>query len=82
MELIMSNELDTLVLDLVEWVAKEPRTYTELMEAWRTSCPRLTVWEDAIDRGFVERKDVEGRRFVFVTELGQEFLKAKQRIPP
>ena len=77
----MSNELDSLVLDLVEWVAKEPRTYTELMEAWRTSCPRLTVWEDAIDRGFVERKDVQGRQFVFVTKLGQEFLKAKQRIP-
>jgi hypothetical protein len=81
MELVMSDELDSLVLDLVEWVAKEPRTYTELMEAWRTSCPRLTVWEDAIDRGFVERKDVEGRCFVFVTKLGQEFLKAKQRSP-
>jgi predicted transcriptional regulator len=80
MEVAMS-ELDSLVLDLVEWVAKKPRTYTELMEAWRTSCPRLTVWEDAVDRGFVERKDVEGRRFVMVTKLGQEFLKAKQRIP-
>jgi hypothetical protein len=81
MELVMANELDTLVLDLVEWVAKEPRTYTELMEAWRTSCPRLTVWEDAVDRGFVERTDVEGRCYVPVTKLGQDFLKAKQRTP-
>jgi hypothetical protein len=81
MEVVMSNELDPLVLDLVEWVAKEPRTYTELMEAWRTSCPRLTVWEDAVDRGFVERTDVEGRCYVLVTKLGQDFLKAKQRTP-
>ena len=44
-----------LVRDLVEWVAREPRTYTEVMEAWRTSCPRLTVWEDALEAGLVER---------------------------
>ena len=42
----MAGSLDPLVLDLVEWVAKEPRTYAEVMDAWRTSCPRLTVWED------------------------------------
>ena len=44
-----------LVRDLVEWVAKEPRAYAEVMEAWHTNCPRLTVWESACDRGFVER---------------------------
>ncbi|MFC7475246.1 hypothetical protein ACFQS7_12830 [Dankookia sp. GCM10030260] len=42
-----------LVRDLVAWVAAEPRPYREVMEAWRTSCPRLTVWEDAVDGGFV-----------------------------
>src|SRR5262249_44982149 len=47
----MSDRLDPLVLDLVEWVAKEPRPYAQVLEAWRTSCPRLTVWEDASDRG-------------------------------
>ncbi|HWA63013.1 MAG TPA: hypothetical protein VG939_16655 [Caulobacteraceae bacterium] len=44
----------TLVLQLVEWVAERPRTYAETLEAWRTSCPRLTVWEDACDGGLVE----------------------------
>jgi hypothetical protein len=48
-----NQHLDSLVLDLVEWVAKEPRPYAEVMEAWRTSCPRLTVWEEAVDRGLV-----------------------------
>mgnify|MGYP002382501856 CR=1 FL=1 len=28
--------------DLVEWIAKEPRPYADVMDAWRTSCPRLT----------------------------------------
>ena len=47
----MSVTLDPLVMDLVAFVAAEPRPYDEVIDAWRTSCPRLTVWEDAIDRG-------------------------------
>ena len=43
----MKDVLDPPIRDLVEWVAKEPRPYSEVMAAWRTSCPRLTVWEDA-----------------------------------
>lgn len=57
----MSETLEPLVRDLVQWVAAEPRPYAEVLEAWRTSCPRLTVWEEAIDRGLVERRLVEGR---------------------
>ena len=49
----MSDAVDALICDLVSWVADEPRPYAEVMDAWRTSCPRLTVWEDAVDRGFV-----------------------------
>jgi len=45
-----ATNLDPLVLDFVEWIAKEPRAYADVLDAWRTSCPRLTVWEDAIDR--------------------------------
>src|ERR1700744_6814741 len=47
--------VDSLVLDLLEWVAPHPRPYREGMDAWRTSCPRLPVWEEANDRGFVTR---------------------------
>ena len=46
---------DSLLLDLLEWVAARPRPYAELMDAWRTSCPRLPVWEEAVTRGLVER---------------------------
>ena len=71
----MSTSLDPLVLDLVEWVAREPRSYCEVMDAWRTSCPRLTVWEDANDRGFVRREHrAEQGAVVVVTQQGHAFL--------
>ena len=70
----MSEKLDPLILDLVEWVAKEPRTYAEVMDAWRTSCPRLTVWEDAVDRGFVVRERRQQPTPRLVTPAGRQFL--------
>ena len=48
----MSDTVDALILDLLEWMGPEPRPYAEVLEAWRTSCPRLPVWEDANARGF------------------------------
>jgi hypothetical protein len=65
-----------LLLDLLEWLASEPRRYTETMEAWRTSCPRLPVWEDAVERGFVRReRDGAQGAVVVISESGQEFLR-------
>jgi len=46
-------ENKALLLDLVEWIASGPRTYAEVMDAWRTSCPRLPIWKDAVALGFV-----------------------------
>jgi hypothetical protein len=75
----MSDRLDPLIRDLVEWVAKEPRPYAQALEAWRTSCPGLTVWEDASDRGYVERRSMEGQGvFVVATEAGREFLRERR----
>ncbi|MGI9426868.1 MAG: hypothetical protein ACR2PA_27065, partial [Hyphomicrobiaceae bacterium] len=56
-----------------------PKPYADVMDAWRTSCPRLTVWEDAVDRGFVTRvfDSVSGPQ-VLVTEAGHTF--AAQRV--
>ena len=75
----MRDATDALVLDLVEWIAREPRLYSEVIETWRTSCPRLTIWEDAVDRGYVARRPtVEGLR-VTVTEGGAKFLRDNRR---
>lgn len=49
----MSASIEPLILDLVQYVAAAPRPYAEVIEAWRTSCPRLTVWEEAVERGLV-----------------------------
>jgi hypothetical protein len=76
----MSGELDALVLDLVEWVAREPRSYAEVFDAWRTSCPRLPVWEEACDRGLVARTSVPGRgALVVATTSGCKFLQQHGR---
>lgn len=47
---MLAGTLDPLIRDLVAWLASAPRPYTEVMDVWRTSCPRLTVWEGALDR--------------------------------
>src|ERR1700683_1279784 len=52
---MMADNVNDLVLDLLEWLGSGPRPYVEVLDAWRTSCPRLPVWEEANERGFVER---------------------------
>lgn len=78
----MSSTIEPLVLDLVEWVAREPRAYAEVMDAWRTSCPRLTVWEDAVDRGLVRRERGDRGFIVVATSAGRELLEAHGRAAP
>jgi hypothetical protein len=76
----MTDVLTPLILDLLEWIAARPRTYSEVMDAWRTSCPRLAVWEEANDRGFVARKAVSGQEaIVELTPLGSSFLEQSGR---
>ncbi|MDJ0750566.1 MAG: hypothetical protein QNJ11_13860 [Woeseiaceae bacterium] len=67
----------SLVRDLVRWVAERPRPYHEAINAWRTSCPQLTVWEDAVDAGFVRVGfEPAGKgNTVSVTDAGQQFLR-------
>jgi len=70
----------SLVFDLVDWIAKSPRAYSVVMEAWRTSCPRLSIWEEATDRRFVERYvDEEGRPMVRATDHGRHFLQTETK---
>jgi hypothetical protein len=74
----MSDDNRALVLDLVEWVAARPRDYAEVMEAWRTSCPRLTIWEDALDAGYLARESLNGASIVSVTPLGRALLERER----
>jgi hypothetical protein len=77
----MSDTLAPLILDFLEWIAARPRPYSEVMDVWRTSCPRLTVWEDANERGFIARRYVEGREVIVdLTAVGRRFLEESGRV--
>ena len=76
----MSCNADPLVLDFVEWIAREPRAYAEVISTWKTSCPRLTIWEDAADRGLVARETRPGMGLIIaVTEDGEKLLRTNGR---
>ena len=69
-----------LVLDLVEWVAERPRHYDDVMEAWRTTCPRLSVWEDTVDAGYLAVGfDDRATKIVTITESGTRFLRDNRK---
>ena len=67
--------VESLVLDLLEWIGPGARPYDEVLEAWRTSCPRLPVWEEAKARGLViERARSAEGRMVSVSDAGADYL--------
>jgi hypothetical protein len=71
----MNDPVDDLVLDLLDWLGPDSRPYSDVMEAWRTSCPRLSVWEEANERGLLERQHQPGRgAVVAVSACGLEYL--------
>jgi hypothetical protein len=49
----MSPQVSALTLQFLEFLAECPRSYAETMDAWRSACPRMTIWEDALRDGLV-----------------------------
>jgi hypothetical protein len=75
----MPDTMESLILDLLEWIGPGSRPYPEVLDAWRTSCPRLSVWEDANDRGLVScRHEVGDGRLVSVSAAGREYLQERR----
>lgn len=58
-------------LEFLTWVGARPRTYADVMEAWQTSCPRLSVWEDSLIDGLVERQGGSPDSAVTLTDTGR-----------
>ena len=71
----------TLMIELLEWIAARPRTYGETMAVWRTSCPRMPIWEDAIDGGLIQVVHTLGigltESAVELTPLGRAMLQSE-----
>jgi D-3-phosphoglycerate dehydrogenase len=79
----MSDPVEPLILDLLEWIGRAPRPYAEVMEAWRTSCPRLPVWEEANARGYLEQRHPAGSAAVVaVTAAGRQRLAERAAARP
>jgi hypothetical protein len=70
----MSDSPSLIMIQFLSWVADRPRSYVETMEAWRTSCPRLSVWEDAVIADLVR---LEGEGAVKLTEHGAAVLRRR-----
>jgi hypothetical protein len=79
----MKDPLDALVIDLLEWIGPRGRPYAEVIEAWRTSCPRLPVWEEANARGYLVHDHAAGaERLVSVSPAGLAVLdEARSEFP-
>jgi hypothetical protein len=77
----MSESASLLMIQFLEWVSSRPRTYAEAMDAWRTSCPRLSVWEDALIDGLiqVERGGPSKESEVSLTQRGVAMLEGSKR---
>jgi len=58
------------VQQLIDWLVPGPRPYAETIEAWRTHCPRISPWEDALDQGLIAIERHDGRSLVVLTEAG------------
>jgi hypothetical protein len=69
----MPKETSLLMLQFLAWVADRARTHADVMEAWRSTCPRMTVWEDAVIDGLV-RLENGGERGVSLTPRGHALL--------
>jgi len=76
----MSDPVDALVTDLLEWIGPRTRPYTEVIDVWRTSCPRLPVWEEANARGYVVREHLPGiGAIISVSPTGLAHLNERRR---
>jgi len=79
-EIAMADPVDALVIDLLEWIGPGTKPYAEVIDAWRTSCPRLPVWEEANARGYIIHEHLAGTgAFVAVSPKGMAHLNHHRR---
>jgi hypothetical protein len=80
----VSDPSQALTLQFLAWVAEAPRTYAQAMEAWRSTCPRLSIWEDAILDGLVafDAAGTRDRSRVALTPKGRALLRASAPAAP
>lgn len=75
----MAEPASLLMIEFLTWVSLRRRTYADAMEAWRSACPRLTVWEDALAEGLIriEGGDTVREAEVALTSKGRTLLETR-----
>lgn len=82
LEIEMRDPVEPLILDLLEWIGDSPKPYRDVMEVWRTSCPRLPVWEEANLRGYLAHlQQPGGFGRVAVSDTGLAHLRNCRHTP-
>ena len=76
----MSPRVSALTLQFLEFLAEGPRSYAETMEAWRSACPRMTIWEDALADGLAVY-DGGTTKLVRLTPQGRALLARATEAP-
>ena len=74
----VTEPVRSLTLQLLEWIADRPRSYTEVLDAWRTTCPRLSIWEDACSDGLIDCEP-GASHIVALSHKGQSLLDAHRQ---
>jgi hypothetical protein len=65
-------------LELLQWIAARPRTYADAIDAWRSNCPRLSVWDDAMIDGLIRTNRRNGSEPVIeLTPAGRAVLESR-----
>ncbi len=85
----MGDANRALTIQLLEWISNRPRTYVETLEAWHSSCPRLSIWEDACIAGLIDhdrvrdvmRPSAKGRAFLKRSTGGDVVASAASQVP-
>jgi hypothetical protein len=78
----MSDAPLALTLEFLDWFVAGPRPYREIMLAWRTSCPRHAIFEDAIQEGLVRRTARTAEPSVELTDEGWAFVRKHRHADP
>ena len=71
---VPSGPISLLTVQFLAWLAERPRRYPDVIEAWRSSCPRLTVWEDSVTDDLVR---CDGDQIVSLTSRGRAALERR-----
>ena len=77
----MEPQPSLIMIQFLQWVAARPRTREDVMDAWKSSCPRFPVWEDARAEGLVRQSGGDsGLHRVELTARGRRALQRAEAL--